>query len=242
MIKFFRRIRFDLMKTGKTSKYIKYAIGEIILVVIGILIALSINNWNEARKLNIKETIYLNGLKADLEQSQLALTRVIKKTGRISRNADTLVTMIKKNTETLNAIQIDTFSRASSGFTVFMPSEGVINDIIGSGKLDMIKNNELRKKIASWEADLRMIRENENISKEIAIKYTDHTSQYFDIVNGKFNETTFLNDKRSEFLNDNIMTNYMVRIFGNSMTLNELYREKSAVIDSLITIIDKELK
>ncbi len=51
MIKFFRHIRKSLlMETGKTSKYLKYAIGEIVLVVIGILIALSINNWNEQRK------------------------------------------------------------------------------------------------------------------------------------------------------------------------------------------------
>ena len=51
MIKFFRNIRKTLMTEGKTSKYLKYAIGEIVLVVIGILIALQINNWNEYRKL-----------------------------------------------------------------------------------------------------------------------------------------------------------------------------------------------
>ena len=50
MIKFFRKIRYNLMEQNKTGKYFKYAIGEIILVVIGILIALSINNWNEAKK------------------------------------------------------------------------------------------------------------------------------------------------------------------------------------------------
>ena len=50
MIKFFRKIRQDLLSKGKTGKYLKYAIGEIILVVIGILIALQINNWNEDRK------------------------------------------------------------------------------------------------------------------------------------------------------------------------------------------------
>lgn len=50
MIKFFRKIRYGLMEKKKTGKYLKYAIGEIVLVVIGILIALQLNNWNEARK------------------------------------------------------------------------------------------------------------------------------------------------------------------------------------------------
>ena len=50
MIKFFRKIRQNLIMENKTGKYFKYAIGEIFLVVIGILIALQINNWNEGRK------------------------------------------------------------------------------------------------------------------------------------------------------------------------------------------------
>ena len=49
MIKFFRRIRQTLLMEQKTAQYLKYAIGEIILVVIGILIALELNNWNEER-------------------------------------------------------------------------------------------------------------------------------------------------------------------------------------------------
>jgi hypothetical protein len=230
------------METGKTSKYFKYAIGEIILVVIGILIALQINNWNEARKLSIKETIYLKGLKADFEQSKFALARVIKKTNRVSKMADTLATLIKKNGNELTLIQIDTLTDTSTGFTVFMPSEGVINDIIGSGKLDMISNKELRERIASWEADLKMIREFEDIGKETSSNYSDYTSQYFDMVNAKFNKPAFLIDKRNEFLNDHILTNYMVQMFRNSRILNELYSEKSIEIDSLINIINKELE
>jgi hypothetical protein len=66
MIKFFRRIRFDLMEKNKTGKYLKYAIGEIVLVVIGILIALQINNWNEARKKNQKEAILIKNIVEDL--------------------------------------------------------------------------------------------------------------------------------------------------------------------------------
>jgi len=233
-------------KTGKPAipigRYLKYAIGEIFLVVIGILLALQINNWNETRKLNNKESIYLKGLKVDFEQSKIALTRVIKKTDGVAKMVDTLGAMIKKNGDALTLMQIDSLASGSTGFTVFMPSEGVINDIIGSGKLDMITNNELRIKIASWEADLKMIREYENLGKELSDKYTDHTSQYFDMLNGKFMEPGFLDHKRAEFLSDIIMTNYMVQIFGNSMMLNELYKEKSVAIDSLVALIDHELK
>ena len=58
MIKFFRKIRQKLLTENKLSKYLIYAIGEIILVVIGILIALSINNWNEDRNNRKLITVY----------------------------------------------------------------------------------------------------------------------------------------------------------------------------------------
>ena len=67
MIKFFRKIRYNYMATAKSGKYFKYAIGEIILVVIGILIALSINNWNENRKLHQEELNLLAEVKSNLE-------------------------------------------------------------------------------------------------------------------------------------------------------------------------------
>lgn len=230
------------MSENKTFKYFKYAIGEILLVVIGILIALQINNWNEQRKMDIKEDIYLKGLKVDLEQSKSALARVIKKSERVAKIVDTLAYMMKINGEALTPRQIDSLMGGSTGFTVFMPSEGVVKDIIGSGKLDMINNNELRKKIASWEADLRMIREYENLGRESSDDFSDHTSQYFDILNAKFMKHAFLEHKRSQFLNDNIMNNQMAGIYGNSMMLNDLYKEKAAAIDSLISLIDHELK
>lgn len=71
MLKFFRKIRQNLLKDGKEFTYIKYAIGEIFLLVVGILIALQINNWNEERKRGIYEKNVLlelrNALFSDLE-------------------------------------------------------------------------------------------------------------------------------------------------------------------------------
>ena len=79
MIKFFRRIRFDFMEGNKTIKYLKYAVGEIILVVIGILIALQINNWNTARKnKNLQKNYYVQMLQ-DFEKDRVRLTEANQK-------------------------------------------------------------------------------------------------------------------------------------------------------------------
>ena len=73
MIKFFRNIRKNLLNEGKTFNYFKYAIGEIVLVVIGILIALQINNWNEKKKTDLKIKSSLEALRNDLIQDTLLI-------------------------------------------------------------------------------------------------------------------------------------------------------------------------
>lgn len=77
MIKFFRRIRYDLMEKNKTGKYLKYALGEIVLVVIGILIALQINNWNEHRKEISRSQNYLEEFRKDLISDTLSLNQAL---------------------------------------------------------------------------------------------------------------------------------------------------------------------
>ena len=79
MIKFFRKIRYDLMEKNKTGKYLKYAIGEIILVVIGILIALQLNNWNENRKQLIKVQQNYHEIVADLDRERAHAHFIINK-------------------------------------------------------------------------------------------------------------------------------------------------------------------
>jgi hypothetical protein len=79
MIKFFRKIRQQLLSENKFSKYLIYALGEIILVVIGILIALSINNGNEERKLDVVELNILKGIKQNILMDTINLNRNIKR-------------------------------------------------------------------------------------------------------------------------------------------------------------------
>jgi hypothetical protein len=79
MIKFFRRIRQNLLTENKFSKYLVYAIGEIVLVVIGILIALQINNWNENRKQQIKLQQIYHEILADLKRERDYANFIINK-------------------------------------------------------------------------------------------------------------------------------------------------------------------
>jgi len=78
MFKFFRRIRFDLMEKNNAGKYLKYAIGEIVLVVIGILIALSINNWNEQRKQNRNLRDLYSNLLLDIKADSVSYSTNLK--------------------------------------------------------------------------------------------------------------------------------------------------------------------
>ncbi|BAO75372.1 DUF6090 family protein [Winogradskyella sp. PG-2] len=109
MIKFFRRIRQQLLSEKKFSKYLIYAIGEIILVVIGILIALQINNWNEKRKTNIQLKSALKSVYNDMVSDSVILYQslplvhlrdstiesLIKRSYATETNLDTLVAMMQ---------------------------------------------------------------------------------------------------------------------------------------------------
>jgi len=84
------------MSENKTRKYFKYAIGEIILVVVGILIALSINNWNEAQKEEALELDYLTGIKTDLESNintaEYRISRILHKISALHKIDSTFIT------------------------------------------------------------------------------------------------------------------------------------------------------
>ena len=92
MIKFFRRIRYDLMGKNKTGKYLKYAIGEIVLVVIGILIALSINNWNQVRQAHKFEKELLTELRQTIIYDYSLIERILEGNQTSKSSCQTILT------------------------------------------------------------------------------------------------------------------------------------------------------
>jgi hypothetical protein len=146
MIKFFRKIRQNLLSEGKTGKYLKYAIGEIVLVVVGILIALQINNWNEKRKIKQKETIVLKELLTSIN-SDLTAYKIHSEPSleRKANGIDSLIAYIYDKRQIKNSTFIDFYTNIS--MDVFMRfDDGPFEDLKSSG-LDIISNDSLRTAI-----------------------------------------------------------------------------------------------
>lgn len=151
MIKFFRTIRQKLLSENNFTKYLFYAIGEIILVVIGILIALSINNWNENTKNKRLENNYLNRILKELENDILEYDKATKLA--LERNDRVIFLQhVIENPELLQDSS-DYFvnSIISAGYTYFPTiSNHSFEELKSSGRLSLIQDEKLRVMIAKY--------------------------------------------------------------------------------------------
>ena len=138
------------MEQNKTGRYFKYAIGEIILVVIGILIALQINNWNQQRQNRQKETTILIQIHRDFKSNKVQLDSI-----KISnqRSLDACNNIIKNMPFKKEKASFDTIIKYYTNvFTVktFNPSNGSVEALISSSSFDVIQNDSLRNLLVAW--------------------------------------------------------------------------------------------
>ena len=150
MLKFFRNIRQDILskgKTGKTGRYLKYAIGEIILVVIGILIALGINNWNENRKTKEQIKQFLISLKSDLKNDLDEINIVTEaQMMRYKRTTEAIELSKIPNLKTRLLNDSVTYYNPGNNFT-FFPTVGSYNAAKNAGLIDNITNDKLKRNL-----------------------------------------------------------------------------------------------
>jgi len=149
MIKFFRTIRKDLISENKTGKYLKYAIGEIILVVIGILIALSINNWNEEIKNRAFEKEILEQIRANLIKDKLTLESIQANIENAMSSTDKV---LKSEWLTDERDSLKYWLSDIVRFDRFQPLTNAY-EVAKSKGLDLISNKELRFVIGAYYDD-----------------------------------------------------------------------------------------
>lgn len=158
MIKFFRKIRQKTLTENKFSKYLIYAVGEIILVVVGILIALQINNWNQNQLNNQKEIKILLGVKEELNN----LIERLDKWAEYNRTGEILTSNVLKFKRTdANKQTMDSLFSSIIFVNVFDKGGGIMETLINDGKLELIRDNTIRKKLSRWPDMLEDIHTND---------------------------------------------------------------------------------
>ena len=166
MINFFRRIRKKLADDNKPLKYMRYAIGEIVLVVIGILIALQVNNWNEHQKVIKAEKEILKNLNQEFQSNKRELQRqksIVLKTFETNR---LLMSFFGKEKIQLQVINLDSLIFYSLEFDQYNPSENTIQDLLQSGRSDLISNDRLKNLLFDWTREYKITQERYDDSDE----------------------------------------------------------------------------
>ena len=176
MLKFFRKIRYDLMEKNKTGKYLKYAIGEIILVMIGILLALQVNNWNENRKNKISESEYYCKILADFKLDRQNIAELYKASEYKIETSKRLLLDLERKDKTKSYL-INNYLQALRT-NAFVPSKVTITDIISSGKLNLLTNDSLKNNVIRYYVELDkllyQLEINRSKSLEKAFSYDDN--------------------------------------------------------------------
>ncbi|GAA4268901.1 DUF6090 family protein [Hyunsoonleella aestuarii] len=253
MIKFFRKIRQNLLSEGKTGKYIKYAFGEIVLVVIGILIALSINNWNENRKIIVQEQFILKRLKADINTDISSIVTQMEYNNRSKKELTFVIDVILGNTVT----DLQNFRKNLRGLLAvnfFNHNKTTFNNIVSSGQIEYIQNKILTDSITKYYNnnykgwDSAMSDYTRNIMAPFMLNF-DHVPQSNDGLEGYENFTKVdinkskINSKSIKEYQDNV---FFLNILRQKIFVSEgqqmEYQKLKIYMEQLLKQIDSEIK
>ena len=205
MIRFFRQIRYTLMSDpperagsvragGKTSKYLKYAIGEILLVVIGILIALQINNWNENRKAISQKNDYCIQLISALKEDHKTLQEFQDRLLVLEEMGVYLWEFVNGTKKEIDTNQFKNYFLSVANSFDFAPKTAVYDNLVASNVLSLIQNDTLKNQIAYYYLPHKG-------NDEVALQRIQYATAY--------------NDLRFEFISPMMLKKYLRVLFDN---------------------------
>ncbi len=237
MIKFFRRIRQRLLSENKFSKYLLYAIGEIVLVVIGILIALQINNWNEHKKEQEFEKEILEQIRANLIKDKLTLESIQANFEKAMSSTDKILnaswTQEEKDSVQYwlgDVIQFDRFQPLTNAY-----------EVAKSKGLGLISNKQLRFLIGTYYDD-----ELKNVTKSIEDIERTFQRDWIHVLKNEAQEVRFKQFvilKNPDLLKGDTEPVNILRLNrGNFKGSYERLNSVIKRIENMITLINQELE
>ena len=181
MLKFFRNIRKRLLSESKFRNYFLYAVGEIILVVIGILIALSINNWNQNRQNEASENAYLSDLLKDFEFNLERSNQNITKIQKIIPKLSSLLEQSALESPTMSVDSLNATFTLINDMPSYNSTDRVYNNLIGSGDFKLISNTGLKNEIGNYYKAVDLIKLVQNTHElELVNSFQPYIIDYLD--------------------------------------------------------------
>jgi Family of unknown function (DUF6090) len=168
MIKFFRHIRKDLMENNKTGRYLKYAIGEIVLVMIGILLALQVSNWNQERKDRISERKLLDNIHRDFTKNKVSFDSMKVINHKSLAALDSMIALFPLHKDSLKITKFYQYLSQIEEIT-YNAYSSTVESVINSNSLQLIRNERLQEYLVSW--------------KDVLLDFQEEETAYFRMMN-----------------------------------------------------------
>ncbi|MEO0573252.1 MAG: DUF6090 family protein [Bacteroidota bacterium] len=243
MIQFFRKIRQKLLQENRFSKYLLYAIGEIVLVVIGILIALQINTWNEQRKLKQEQKVILKALNTDFKSNKTLIQEGIKKHKYHKGIGLTWINLMRKDTMNVKKTPfLDSLLYWGPEYEVIDLIDASLNNVINSEKLDLVKNTTLKQRLIEYPLSINQYKDLEAVVRSIVIeRIRPRNEQYISLAEMLDDSDSFPSDYTG-LLKDRKLSNDYVNRHWQLEELLKALENLEAKTDILIKLIDKELE
>lgn len=209
MIKLFGNTRRRYLADNKFAKYLKYAVGEIVLVVIGILIALKVNNWNSDRIERNEERKLLVKVKNEFQLNDKQLLEKIERRKNELISVLNILQIIDAKRLTQEEVILDSLLASAISVFTFDPVNGIMNQLIQAGKLSLIRNDSLSNMLSNWDGILADYKESENNyrdfnNKDLRPFLYEHLN-YRNIINNRIihNDISYpLMDERYQYGNE----------------------------------------
>jgi hypothetical protein len=241
---------------NRRPNFLLYAIGEVILVMLGILLALQVNNWNNERLERKSEQKILQDLKVEFEANLSDAERVSQGHKDIV-SAMQLIQDLSVSRNTTPRV-LDSLVYFISDWFVFTPKPGASNNLINAGKLDLIHNEELRNKLTLWSGVVDELLDDELYDTEFNKTVLAFLTKNYPLVNTEKYYINVSNDgsQKLDYLRPTIITPYNVRLFLSNREFQSLVSFKKvnnfrnaleaevviANIKDILILIENEIK
>ncbi len=246
MFKFFRKIRRKLIDEGNLKRYLVYAIGETLLVMIGILLALQVNNANENRKTNeIRLRLYEN-LKIEFEYNKDKFEETKIRIDNLMNATREMLKYTGESADVLSKRTMDSLLYETLFSPTYDPSFVVYNDVMNSGKLDLIGNYKIRNGLFQWQTEYSDVIEDQNaVRRDIEDRIIPYLNKRIALRNiEKFGLMKGISDSKIHLDNRNILEdlefeNLMDNHLFSQTFAYQNYLKLGVVLDALIIELRK---